>query len=85
MADIMTSQITEQVQSQVQYDRAGNITASADAKIAKMHEILQQIDELEEEFDKVRRIRDTIKQLRFRVESLGRTTNSTTDQHSQQR
>jgi protein-arginine kinase activator protein McsA len=67
MADIMNSQITEQVQSQVQYEHAGNIIASQDAEIARMREILRQIDELEVVFDKVCRIRDTIKQLRLRV------------------
>jgi protein-arginine kinase activator protein McsA len=71
MADIMTSQLTEQtlISSLVQYDRAGNIIAGADAEIARMHEILPQIDELEKEFDKASRIRDTVKQLRSRLKA----------------
>ncbi len=37
-----------------------------------MRAVLQQIDELEHEFDKVRRIRGVVKNLRFRVEGLDR-------------
>jgi hypothetical protein len=87
MADIMTSQLTEQAElsSQVQYDRAGNITAGVDAEIARLHGVLRNVDELEEEFDKVRRIRDTVRQLQSRLIGRNRTVNSTTDQHSQYR
>lgn len=44
----------------------------ADAEIARFHEILRQIDELEREFDKVRHIRDIVKGFRARVEALDR-------------
>ena len=44
----------------------------ADAEIARFREILRQIDELEMEFDKVRRIREIVRQYRARVEHLGR-------------
>ena len=46
--------------------------AMADAEIARFHEILRQLDELEREFDKVRHIRDIVKGFRGRVERLER-------------
>ena len=67
-------QLTQQTQTctQAQYDRAGNAMAIADAEIARFRSILQQIDELEVEFDKVRHIRDIVKGFRARVEGLER-------------
>ena len=44
----------------------------ADREIDRMRELLGQIDELEVEFDKVRRIRDIVKGFRGRVEGLER-------------
>jgi hypothetical protein len=44
----------------------------ADAEIARFHEILRQIDELQTEFDKVRRIGEIVKAYRARVEALDR-------------
>lgn len=61
-----------QTATQTQYDRAGNAIAMADAEIARFHEILRQIDELQTEFDKVRRIGDIVKAYRARVEALDR-------------
>ncbi|KAI9710003.1 MAG: hypothetical protein M1820_003081 [Bogoriella megaspora] len=61
-----------QIATQVQYDRAGNAIQMADQEIARFREILRQIDELEVEFDKVRRIREIVRQYRARVEHLGR-------------
>ena len=58
--------------SQQQYDRAGNAIELADAEIARMHEILRQIDELQTEFEKIRRIGDIVKAFRARVEHLDR-------------
>jgi len=58
--------------TQLQYDRAGNAMAVADAEIARMHEILRQIDELQNEFEKIRRIGDIVKAFRARVEHLDR-------------
>lgn len=55
-----------------QYDRAGNAIELADAEIARFHEIIRQIDELEMEFDKVRHIRDIVRGYRQRVEELER-------------
>ncbi|ETS84989.1 hypothetical protein PFICI_03014 [Pestalotiopsis fici W106-1] len=55
-----------------QYDRAGNIIDNADAEIARFNAIMQQIDELELDFDRIRHIRDIVRQYRSRVESLER-------------
>ncbi|KAK7723407.1 hypothetical protein SLS57_004601 [Botryosphaeria dothidea] len=66
--------LSEQTQTatQVQYDRAGNVISNADAQIARFHEILRQIDELQVEFDKIRRIGEIVKAYRRRVEALDR-------------
>lgn len=61
-----------QISTTAQSARAGETIASADAEIARFHEILRQIDELEVEFDKVRHIRDIVKGFRSRVEGLER-------------
>lgn len=44
----------------------------ADVEIARFREILRQIDELQMEFDKIRRIREIVKGFRARVEALDR-------------
>ncbi|OCK84726.1 hypothetical protein K432DRAFT_97930 [Lepidopterella palustris CBS 459.81] len=61
-----------QTSTQIQYDRAGNAMAMADAEIARFREIIRQIDELQVEFDKVRRIGEIVKGFRARVEHLER-------------
>lgn len=45
---------------------------AANAEIARMHAILRQIDELETEFHKIRRIRDIVRSFRGHVEALER-------------
>ncbi|TAQ85947.1 hypothetical protein B7494_g5713 [Chlorociboria aeruginascens] len=55
---------------QQQYDTAGNAIAIADAEIARFHEILRQIDELEVDFDRIRHIRDIVRAYRQRVEEM---------------
>ena len=45
---------------------------AADMEIARFRAILRQIDELEVEFAKVRRIREIVKGFRARVEGLER-------------
>lgn len=60
------------IATQTQYDRAGNAIQMADAEIARFRAILHQIDELETEFDKVRRIREIVRGFRARVEALER-------------
>ena len=44
----------------------------ADAEIARFRAILQQIDELENEFEKIKRIRDIVRSWRARVEQMER-------------
>lgn len=61
-----------QTATQIQYDRAGNAIQMADAEIARFREILKQIDELQVEFDKVRRIGEIVKGFHARVEHLER-------------
>ncbi|TVY56257.1 hypothetical protein LSUE1_G009149, partial [Lachnellula suecica] len=59
-----------QTVAQQQYDRAGNAIAVADAEIARFHDILRQIDELEVDFDRIRHIRDIVRSYRQRVEEM---------------
>ena len=61
-----------EVATEAQYDRAGNAIQMADAEIARFHAILQQIDELDNEFDKIKRIREIVRGFRARVEQLER-------------
>ena len=67
-------QLTQQTQTatQVQYDRAGNAMQMADAEIARFRAILREIDELQVEFDKVRRIGEIVKGFKARVDRLER-------------
>jgi hypothetical protein len=66
--------LTQQTQTatQVHYDRAGNAIQVADAEIARFRAILREIDELQVEFDKVRRIGEIVKGFRARVDRLDR-------------
>ncbi|CAI9632211.1 hypothetical protein GT037_005661 [Alternaria burnsii] len=66
--------LTQQTQTatQVQYDRAGNAMQMADAEIARFRAILHEIDELQVEFDKVRRIGEIVKGFKSRVDRLDR-------------
>ncbi|KAF2116545.1 hypothetical protein BDV96DRAFT_490781 [Lophiotrema nucula] len=61
-----------QTATQVQYDRAGNAIQNAQAQIDRFHAILREIDELQVEFDKVRRIGEIVKGFKSRVERLER-------------
>ncbi|KAF2130936.1 hypothetical protein P153DRAFT_384151 [Dothidotthia symphoricarpi CBS 119687] len=66
--------LTQQTQTatQMQYDRAGNAIQMADMEIARFRSILREIDELEVEFDKVRRIGEIVKGFKARVDHLDR-------------
>ncbi|KAE8450249.1 hypothetical protein EG329_006677 [Mollisiaceae sp. DMI_Dod_QoI] len=59
-----------QMVAQQQYDRAGNAIELADSEIARFHDILRQIDELELDFDRIRHIRDIVRTYRQRVEEI---------------
>ncbi len=54
------------------YDRAGNLIDNADAEIARYHEIMRQIDELELDFDRIAHIREIVRGFRQRAEELER-------------
>ncbi|KAK4237387.1 hypothetical protein C8A03DRAFT_44768 [Achaetomium macrosporum] len=54
------------------YDRAGNLIDNADAEIARYHEIMAQIDELEVDFDRISGIREIVRGFRQRAEELER-------------
>lgn len=54
------------------YDRAGNLIDNADAEIARYHDIIRQIDELEVDFDRIAHIRDIVRDFRRRAEQLER-------------
>ncbi|CAJ0548809.1 hypothetical protein HG530_009670 [Fusarium avenaceum] len=58
--------------TQLQYDDADGIIGGADAEIARYTEILQQLDELEVDFDRIAHIKEIVKGYRSRVESLER-------------
>ncbi|KAK2040318.1 hypothetical protein LZ31DRAFT_474727 [Colletotrichum somersetense] len=55
-----------------QFDRAGNLVDGADAEIARYHDLLRQLDELELDFDRVRHIKDIVRGYRARVEEMER-------------
>lgn len=54
------------------YDNAGNLIDNADAEIQRYHDIMAQIDELELDFDRIRHIRDIVRDFRRRAEELER-------------
>ncbi|KAK0829316.1 hypothetical protein LTR73_004260 [Friedmanniomyces endolithicus] len=58
--------------TRAQYDRAGNALRVADAEIARFRAILQQIDDLEMELEKIGRIREIVRGFRARVEQMER-------------
>lgn len=58
--------------AQQQYDRAGNAIEMADAEIARLNDIMRQIDELEDDFDRIKHIRDIVRGYRQRVEEMER-------------
>lgn len=54
------------------YDQAGDLIDNADAEIRRFHLIMAQIDELEVEFDRIRHIRDIVREYRQRVQEMER-------------
>lgn len=61
-----------EIATDAQNDRAGNAIQAADAEIARFRAILQQIDELENEFEKIKRIREIVRSFKSRVEEMER-------------
>jgi len=62
-ADPNNAQLYQQTQlaTTTPYDRAGNIVPVADAETARFREIVRQIEELQTEFDEIRRIGEIVK------------------------
>lgn len=58
--------------TQAQQRRGEDALATADAEIARFRALLRQIDELENEFEKIQRIRDIVRSFRARVEAMDR-------------
>lgn len=61
-----------QTATQAQYDRAGNLIQMADEQIVRFQQIIQQIDELQTEWNKLKRIGEIVKAMKERVEELDR-------------
>lgn len=58
--------------TQAQQNRGSDALAAADAEIARFRALLRQIDELENEFEKIKRIREIVRSFRARVEAMDR-------------
>ncbi|KAH7362233.1 hypothetical protein B0T11DRAFT_82154 [Plectosphaerella cucumerina] len=61
-----------QVFTMAQFDHAGNLIGNADAEIQRYNDILQQLDELELDFDRIRHIKEIVRGFRSRVETMER-------------
>jgi hypothetical protein len=61
-----------QVVTNQEYDREDNEIATADSEIARFHDILRQIDELELDFEMIKHIRDIVRDYRQRVDEMER-------------
>jgi hypothetical protein len=61
-----------QLAAQQQYDRAGNAIEMADAEIARLNGIMREMDELEDDFDRIKHIRDIVRSYRARVDQMER-------------
>lgn len=58
--------------TQAQRSRGADALANADAEIARFRALLRQIDDLENEFEKIGRIREIVRSFRARVEAMDR-------------
>jgi hypothetical protein len=66
--------------AQQSYDKAGNLVANADLEIAHLQSVLEKMDKLELEFDKIRNIRDIVRDYRSRIEALDQALTLTSSQ-----
>lgn len=69
--------------AQIQYDNAGNAIDVADLEISRLHTVLGQLDAVEQDFDRVRSIRDIVSEYRVMVESLERNLDASSPSHNQ--
>lgn len=61
-----------EIATEAQNDRSANALRRADAEIARFRQLMQQIDQLETEFEKLKRIREIVRSWRARVEEMER-------------
>lgn len=61
-----------EIATDAQNDRAGNAMRRADQEIARFRQLMHQIDQLENEFEKLKRIREIVRSWRARVEEMER-------------
>ena len=61
-----------EIATEAQFDRAGNAIEVADAEIRRFHALIQQAEELDEEFEKIKNLRAIVRTFRSRVEEAGR-------------
>jgi hypothetical protein len=61
-----------EIATEAQNNQGGNALRTANAEIARFQQIMQQIDQLELEFEKIKRIREIVRSFRVRVEELDR-------------
>lgn len=54
------------------YDQSGAMMANADAEIARYHRLLEQMEELDEDFDRISSIRDIVRDFRKRAQEMER-------------
>jgi hypothetical protein len=66
--------------AQQSYDKAGNMLANADLEIVHLQSVLEKLDELELEFDRIRNIRDIVRDYRSRIEALDQALTLTSSQ-----
>jgi hypothetical protein len=52
------------------YDEAGQLIDNCDAEIARYHHIMAQLEELETDFDRIRHIRDIVRDFKHRAEQM---------------
>jgi len=71
--------------AQQQYDRSGHAIAIADSEIARFHDILRQIDELEVDFDRIKHIREIVRSYRHRLEEMERDVEQSSSSSSRHR
>ncbi len=58
--------------SQAQYDRAGNAIEMADAEIARLNAINDEMDELDADWERMEKLKGIVKQYRTRMEEIER-------------
>jgi hypothetical protein len=54
------------------YDHAGNLIDNADAEIARYHQIMAELDELDLDYDRIAHIREIVRGFRQRAEEMER-------------